>query len=46
MFVIFAALMFAIPIALVELLDWRYVTGFWAMLFAGSGLLKLLGLGF
>lgn len=44
--VIFAVLLLGIPILLVELLDWRYPLLFWTVLFAGSGILKLLGLGF
>lgn len=44
--VIFAALLLGIPVALVELLDWRYPALFWITLFAGSGILKLLGLDF
>lgn len=44
--VIFAVLLLGIPVALVELLDWRYPLAFWALMFAGSGILKLLGLGF
>lgn len=43
---IFAVLLLGIPILLVELLDWRYPLAFWTVLFAGSGILKLLGLGF
>lgn len=43
---IFAALLLVLPIALAELLDWRYPALFWVTLFVGSGILKLLGLGF
>lgn len=43
---IFAAILLAVPILLVELVDWRYAAAFWITLFAGSGILKLLGLGF
>ena len=45
MVVLFAIVM-AVPLVLVEYLDWRYPAAFWAFLFLGSGLLKLLGLGF
>jgi hypothetical protein len=44
--VLFAVLLLGIPVLLVELLDWRYPLLFWTVLFAGSGILKLLGLGF
>ncbi|MCA0300763.1 MAG: hypothetical protein LCH95_00010 [Proteobacteria bacterium] len=43
---IFFAIIVALPIALAEFVDWRYAAAFWAVLFLGSGLLKLLGLGF
>lgn len=44
--VLFAVLLLGMPVLLVELLDWRYPFLFWTVLFAGSGVLKLLGLGF
>ena len=43
---IFFAVVFVVPIALVDLVGWRHAAAFWAVLFAGSGVLKLLGLGF
>lgn len=44
--VIFFAIIAALLIALVELVGWQYAAAFWAVLFLGTGLLKLLGLGF
>jgi hypothetical protein len=43
---IFFAIMFALPILIVEAVGWQYAVAFWALLFVGSGVLKLLGLGF
>lgn len=43
---IFFAIVFVLPIALVELVGWKYAAAFWTVLFLGAGLLKLLGLGF
>lgn len=43
---LFFAIIVVLPIALVELVGWQYAAAFWAVLFVGSGLLKLLGLGF
>lgn len=44
--VVFFAIFMAVPLVLMEYLDWRYPAALWACLFLGSGLLKLLGLGF
>jgi len=43
---IFFGIIVALPIALVELIGWRSAAAFWAILFVGSGILKLLGLEF
>jgi hypothetical protein len=43
---VFVVLLFALPVALAGAVGWKYALAFWAVLFAGSGLLKLLGLGF
>ena len=43
---LFFAIVITLPIVLAEFVDWRYTVAFWAVLFAGSGLLKLWGLGF
>lgn len=43
---IFVAVIVALPLVLAGFVDWRYAVAFWAALFVGSGLLKLLGLGF
>lgn len=43
---IFFAIIVARPIALVELVGWRYAAALWVVVFVGAGLLKLLDLGF
>lgn len=40
------AIIVALPITLVELIGWQYAAAFWAVLFLGAGLLKLLCLSF
>jgi len=42
----FIAFLFALPMLIVEAVGWRWVMTFWAVLFAGSALLKLFSLVF
>ena len=41
---IFIAFFFLIPILIVDKLGWRLTVAIWALLFAGSAVLKLLSL--
>ena len=43
---IFFAIVIMLPVLAAMAAGWRYTVAFWALLFAGSGLLKLLGFGF
>jgi hypothetical protein len=43
---IFFSILFIIPIVVAHLAGWRYVPAFWAVLFVGSGVFKMMGLGF
>lgn len=38
---IFIALLFAIPMLIVEKIGWRLTMAFWALLFIGSAIIKL-----
>ena len=43
---IFIAIIFTIPMLIVEKIGWRIVMAFWALLFAGSAVIKLLSMVF
>jgi hypothetical protein len=43
---LFVGIVVLIPVAIAIRVGWQCALGFWTVLFAGSGLLKLLGLGF
>jgi len=43
---IFIAILFAIPMLIVEKVGWRFAMAFWALLFVGSAIIKLLSMAF
>ena len=43
---IFIAILFAIPALIVDKLGWQFVMIIWALLFAGSAVIKLLSMAF